>query len=78
MNKIEKLFRKISESDRKVLSQAIQALINNPQLYGVKKLAGSDFYRYRKGSFRIIFHIENKKVIIDNVGKRNDNTYKNL
>lgn len=78
MNKIEKLFRKISPSDRYVLLEAIQLLIQNPYTTGVKKLTASDFYRYRKGNFRIIFHIENKMVMIDSVALRNEKTYKNI
>lgn len=78
MNKIEKLFRKISASDRKALLQAIQELIQNPHMAGVKKLSGSDFYRYRKGNFRVIFHIENKKVVIDNIGLRSEKTYRDF
>ena len=78
MNKIEKLFQKISAHDRKVLLLAIKELISNPRVVGVKKLVGSDFYRYRKGNFRIIFHIENKNVIIDNVSLRNEKTYRDF
>lgn len=78
MNKIEKLFRKISPSDRHVLLEAIQLLIQNPYTTGVKRLTASDFYRYRKGNFRIIFHIENKKAVIDSVSIRNEKTYKNM
>jgi mRNA-degrading endonuclease RelE of RelBE toxin-antitoxin system len=78
MNKIEKLLRKITASDKEVLVQSIQELIHNPHIFGVKKLVGTDFYRYRKGSFRIIFHIENNKAIVDNISIRNEKTYKKL
>ena len=42
----------------------------------IKKLQNSDFYRVRKGRFRIIFHIEKKTVVIDSIKLRNENTYK--
>jgi mRNA-degrading endonuclease RelE of RelBE toxin-antitoxin system len=40
------------------------------------KLAGMELYRIRKGDFRIIFHKEKAKYIIDSIRIRNEKTYK--
>ncbi|MFH1187899.1 MAG: type II toxin-antitoxin system RelE/ParE family toxin [bacterium] len=79
MNEIEKLFRKISKKDRVALQNVIENLLNKKQNTNIKKLQGSDFYRIRKGNFRIIFHYDLKKeIIIDSIRVRNENTYKNF
>jgi len=78
MNKLEKLFNKISAYDKEVLTTVIKELKLNPFIFGVKKVVGSDFYKYRKGNLRIIFHIESKEAVIDNVRLRNEKTYKNF
>lgn len=79
MDEIEKLFQKISKKDRIALQNVIENLLNKKQNINIKKLQGSDFYRIRKGSFRIIFHYDlEKKIIIDSIRLRNENTYKNF
>lgn len=77
MDKIEKLLRKISLTDRQQLSEIIEKLINGKKIgLDIKKLKNSDFYRLRSGRFRIIFHKELKEIIIDAIKLRNENTYK--
>ena len=78
MNKIEKLLRKISENDRRKLLELIKFILNNEKKLKVVKIKKSDFFRVRYGKFRIIFHKENKEIIIDSIKSRNENTYKNL
>lgn len=80
MNDIEKLFRKISKKDRNLLLSIIEALVKKDHKgLVIKKLEQSDFYRLRKGSFRIIFHYDNaQKVIIDAVRLKGDDTYKDF
>ena len=78
MNKIEKLLRKISASDRERLLAVIERLITgNTEGFDIKKLHNSDFYRVRSGRFRIIFHHDeiSKEVIIDSIKLRNEKTY---
>ncbi len=79
MDKIKKLLQKISKKDRKILESIMAGLIfGDTSLFKVVKVKDTDFFRVRKGNFRIIFHYENKNIIIDDVRLRNDNTYKKL
>ena len=77
MDHIEKLFRKISVEERALLSGIVKKLMSG-KIVGlqIKKLAGSDFYRLRKGAFRIIFHYENRTPIIDSIRVKNEKTYR--
>ena len=77
MDHIEKLFRKISVEERALLSGIVKKLMSG-KIVGlqIKKLAGSDFYRLRKGAFRIIFHYENGTPIIDSIRVKNEKTYR--
>jgi len=76
----EKLLRKITAKERASLLAFLEQLPdkNKHGVLDVKKLAGSDFYRARKGSFRIIFHYESNVPIIDSIRLRNDNTYRDI
>ncbi|PIT87072.1 MAG: hypothetical protein COU31_04850 [Candidatus Magasanikbacteria bacterium CG10_big_fil_rev_8_21_14_0_10_40_10] len=77
MDKIEKLLRKISKKDRERLLQIVELLVlNKTKNLDVKKLKNTDFYRLRSGRFRIIYHKENKEIIIDAIKLRDENTYK--
>lgn len=77
MDEIAKLFRKLSERERGLLSE-ISGKLNRGETVGlnIKKLSGSDFYRLRKGVFRIIFHRENGVPIIDSIRLKNEKTYR--
>ena len=78
MDHIAKLLRKVSKKDRESLKFLIVSLqdVKERKVLNIKKLQNSDFYRVRKGRFRIIFHLEKKSVIIDSIKLRNENTYK--
>ena len=80
MREIEKLLRKISAKERAVLLAFLEQLL--AKKHGgldVKKLKGSDFYRARKGNFRIIFHYdEENNIVVDSVRLRDDNTYRDI
>ncbi len=81
MNEIEKLFGKISGKDRILLQNIISDLLNNKNSLNINKLKDSDFYRLRKGKFRIIFHYNSnskKEIIIDSIRMRRENTYKDF
>lgn len=80
MNETEKLFRKINKKERDFLRDIISALARK-EYHGlaIKKLKESDFYRLRKGNFRIIFHNDlNGEVIIDAVQLKGEDTYKDF
>ena len=80
MDKIEKLFRKISSKNRLLLSNIIDQLLEgNKTGLHVTKIKDTDFFKLRKGDFRIIFHYEKDNVIIiDSIRVRNEKTYRNL
>jgi mRNA-degrading endonuclease RelE of RelBE toxin-antitoxin system len=78
MNKIEKLLLKILEKDRINLLQVLEVIISGNQNLKTIKIKNTDFFRVRFKNFRIIFHKENKKIIIDSIKLRNENIYKNL
>jgi len=79
MKKIEKLLRKINKEDRKRLLEIIEELLTGSQKeLDIKKIKDSDFYRLRKGRFRIIFHYYKRDIIIDSIRLRDKDTYKGL
>ncbi len=79
MNDIDKLLKKISRKDRVMLRHLIENLLNDNKDIEVNKLKGSDFYKVRKGNFRIILHYDScKNIIIDSVRLRQENTYKDF
>jgi mRNA-degrading endonuclease RelE of RelBE toxin-antitoxin system len=80
MDYIAKLFKKISKKERESLRLLSQSLQDKKEwkALNVKRLQNSDFYRARKGRFRIIFHIESGDVVIDSIKLRNENTYRDV
>ena len=79
MRKIEKLLRKLRKKDRQKLLSIVRKLTTGQIVkIEVKKIKNTDLYRLRHKNFRIVFHYENKEVIIDIVKLKNKNTYKNL
>jgi mRNA-degrading endonuclease RelE of RelBE toxin-antitoxin system len=74
---IEKLFKKISKSDRKMIAELIDKLINgDKEGLDIVKIKNTDFYRAKKGNFRVIYHLEKNEPIVDSIKLRNENTYK--
>ena len=52
------------KSDRRRLVARIQALAENPRPRGCKKLSGSERYRVRQGSYRIVYAIEDDQFVV--------------
>jgi mRNA-degrading endonuclease RelE of RelBE toxin-antitoxin system len=74
---IEKLFRKISRHDRTMILDIIEKLISGDKKeLNIVKVKNTDFYRVKKGNFRILYHFEKKEVVIDSIKLRNEKTYK--
>jgi len=80
MDRISKLFRKISKEERIALLALIEELRDPAarKRLNIKKLRGSEFYRAREGRFRIIFHIESARAVIDSIRLRDKNTYRDF
>ena len=79
MRKIEKLLDKLNKKERKSLLETIKSLFSETaERLDIKKIKSTNFYRLRIGRFRIIFHRNGEKIIIDDIRIRNENTYKNF
>jgi mRNA interferase RelE/StbE len=69
--------KQILKLDKKIIpaiKTAIASLADNPRPYGYKKLKGEDAYRIRVSDYRIIYEIDNGKIIVTvvSVGHRKD------
>ena len=69
--------KQIMKLDKKiipVIKSAIATLADNPRPYGYKKLKGEDAYRIRVGDYRVIYEIDDGKIIVTvvSVGHRKD------
>ncbi|MBL7022281.1 hypothetical protein ISR92_03130 [Patescibacteria group bacterium] len=79
MDKLKKLLQKVSLKDRKKLLAIVEKLLQGEENnFNIIKIKNTDFWRLKTGRFRIIFHKENRQIIIDSIRLRNDNTYKDL
>ena len=58
---LESISRK---SDRQRVAKRIEALAEDPRPPGCKKLSGSERYRVRQGSYRIVYAIEDDELIV--------------
>lgn len=72
MNKIEKFLRKISKKDRGRLLEIVEMLDRGDKALKFEKIKNTDFFRFRSGKFRIIFHKEGNNLIIDGIRMRNE------
>ena len=69
--------KQIMKLDKKVIpaiKSAIADLADNPRPYGYKKLRGEDAYRIWVGDYRVIYEIDDGKIIVTvvSVGHRKD------
>ena len=78
MDALAKLFNKLSLKEQLALLQLFED-IKDPkkrETLDMKKLTGGEFYRVRKGKFRVIFHHEGGRTVIDATRLRNEKTYR--
>ena len=52
------------KSDRQRVARRIHALAEDPRPSGCKKLSGSERYRVRQGSYRIVYAIEDDELVV--------------
>jgi mRNA interferase RelE/StbE len=52
------------KADRRRIVSRIETLAENPRPDGCKKLSGSERYRIRQGSYRIVYAIEDKQLVV--------------
>lgn len=61
----ERQLKALTEPVQKRIVKRLRTLKENPRPHGVKKLAGEeDLYRIREGDYRIVYTIQDKKLII--------------
>lgn len=72
--RIEKQIASIPQKDYLKIKEAILSLAKNPRPLGFKKLSAREGYRIRVGDYRVIYQIEDQRllVIILSVGNRKD------
>ncbi len=71
VKEIESISRK---KDRQRVVRGIRQLAEDPRPAGCRKLSGRDRYRIRQGSYRIVYAIEDERLIVYvvKVGHRRD------
>ena len=71
---VSKDLRNIPKKDIQRILTAIQDLADNPRPPQSKKLSGQERYRLRQGNYRILYSIEDEKLVICvvKVGNRRD------
>ena len=78
MDKIDKALSKLVLKERERMKNIIKALQSGRfDNLNIKKLKGfQDVFRVRKGGFRIVYRLFDKKIIILKIDKRKEDTYK--
>jgi len=61
---VSKDMKGIPRSDVRRILASIESLADEPRPPGSKKLSGQDRYRVRQGNYRILYEIEDDKLII--------------
>lgn len=71
---VAKDLRAFPKQDVKRIMQRIRALTDDPRPTGCEKLSGQERYRVRQGSYRIVYEIEDGRlvVLIVKVGHRRE------
>jgi mRNA interferase RelE/StbE len=76
---LQKLTERISKSDFERIREAIRSLSEEPRPDGVRKIKGAErSFRVRVGNYRVIYDMydSEKLVVLIQVSRRNENTYK--
>ena len=71
---VTKDIRGIPKKDVLRILAAIEVLADDPRPPGTKKLSGQERYRLRQGNYRILYEIEDDRLIVSvvRVGDRRD------
>ena len=62
---VAKDLRRIAKADIKRILSRIEALSGEPRPAGVEKLSGHGLYRIWQGVYRIVYRVEEAKVVIE-------------
>jgi len=73
-----KELKRLPKTDLQKVIKKIQSLSSDPRPVGCEKLSGEEKYRIRQGNYRVVYSIEDDKLIIFivKIGHRRD-IYKN-
>jgi mRNA interferase RelE/StbE len=67
--KAQRQFKDLDRSVQVRLGRRIESLAENPRPQGIKKLSGEeDLYRLRVGDYRILYQVQEKRLIVLVVG----------
>ena len=80
MDKLEKLFRKLSKKELETL-QAVKFLLEDKRLAGldIVKVKGTEWFRVRKGRLRVFFNYKTDgELQIKDVKTRDEKTYRDV
>lgn len=61
---VAKDLRAFPKLDVRRILQRIRSLADNPRPMGCEKLSGQERYRVRQGTYRIIYEIEDNRLIV--------------
>ena len=61
---VAKDLKSIPRKDVRRILAAVKALADDPRPAGAKKLSGQERYRLRRGNYRILYEIEDDKLIV--------------
>lgn len=78
MDKISKALSRLNNLERDIVKTLLEKILKNDfRDLDIKKLKGQrDIFRVRKGKIRIIYRIDNKKIFILAIERKNERTYK--
>lgn len=68
LQSIERDLRRLPKTDVRRILQKTELLRNDPFPPGAIKLAGQDCYRIRQGNYRILYHVDDRRIIVTVVG----------
>jgi len=71
---VKKDLRGIPKKDIRRILARIEALANDPRPPGAEKLTGLERYRVRQGAYRILYEVQDQRlvVVVVKVGHRRD------
>lgn len=55
---------RVPKADRRKILKRIEGLSDDPRPFGCQKLSGDEKYRIRQGNYRIIYSIEDDRLIV--------------
>ena len=61
---VQRSIKRLAPAVRQRVRSTIDTLAQQPRPPGVQKMAGSDRWRVRVGNYRIVYHIEDDRLIV--------------